>query len=127
MRRILFLSFCCLLALPPALSAADEEGLRPAPFLPSWRLLSNEGKQQFISGYLQGWKDAVRILEVAIMYLKENPDRGVQALENIKQIYEIRELPPDELVKQIEMFYADPAHRDAPLSRAVTAAKAKMR
>jgi len=123
----------CSLVLPallaPAIAAAqsgDSGGPGESAFLPAWKLLGQQEKQQFISGYLQGWKDAVKILDIVISYVKENPERAARALESIKEIYEMRGVHADQFVHEIDLFYSDPVNRSAPLSKAITAAKAKV-
>ena len=143
MRRTAFHLLICIAACTTAASlsaenqdagqrratAADQAGgqAEDSSFLPAWKLLEQQEKQQFISGYAQGWKDAVKIIDIVISYVKENPERAERALESIKEIYSMSGVRPDQLVHEIDVFYSDPANRNAPLSRAITAAKARAR
>ena len=116
-----------LLLFAPLRAAAEisDEIAEESSFLPAWKLLGQQEKQQFISGYLQGWKDAVKILDIVITYVQQNPERAARALQSIKGIYEMPGARPDQLVHEIDVFYSDPANRNAPLSKAITAAKAR--
>ncbi|MGI6525310.1 MAG: hypothetical protein ACOX2O_08505 [Bdellovibrionota bacterium] len=105
---------------------AEESTKDDSPFLPAWRLLNNNDKQQFVSGYQQGWKDAVKIIDIVIGYLKTNPAEGAKALEQIRNIYNLSTIKTHTLVHEIDLFYANPQNNTAPLSKAVTAAKTKL-
>jgi hypothetical protein len=95
-------------------------------FLPTWKLMSDEEKQQFIAGYLQGWRDAAKVTDIAISFVKSNPQRAIASLEGIKELYNIREIRPSEVTQEIDLFYADPSNSNAPLSKAITAARARI-
>jgi len=96
---------------------------RPTSFLPVWKLMSRTEKQQFIAGYIWGWKDAAKVIEIAISYIKDNPREAVEGLERIKALYSRPELKPGPLVEAIDRFYADPANHGAALSRAISAVR----
>jgi hypothetical protein len=105
-----------------AIPVLAEEKKEPS-FLPTWKLLNKEGKQQFMAGYLQGWRAASRVTELATDYIRENPDNAVSSLESLSSVYEASSLPPDTLVMLIDQYYSDPANQSASLSMAVTAAR----
>ena len=92
-------------------------------FLPTWRLLSVEQKQQFISGYLFGWRDAARITRIAAEYVRENPQKGLESLENIQSLYHFSDIKPAVMVSAIDTFYAEPKNNNASLFMAITAAQ----
>ena len=94
-------------------------------FLPVWRLLSQEQKQQFVSGYLHGWQDAAIVIGIAISYVRENPGNAVEGLKKIQAIYNLSSLKPDTTTQAIDEFYSNPANSRAPLSMAITAARNK--
>lgn len=95
----------------------------PHPFYPTWKLLSPAEKQQFVAGYIQGWKDAERVTDVAISYVKENPGKAVDGLERIRSLYDLGDLRPALLASAIDEFYRDPDNLNGGLSQAVSAAK----
>ena len=97
---------------------ADSSG-----FVSTWRLLKHEQKDQFVAGYLHGWQDAAKVTDIAIQFVEENPEKAVEGLVKIKQLYKIKGVKAAELVKEIDDFYSDPANAGAPLSMAVTAAR----
>lgn len=97
------------------------------PFYPTWKLLSNEEKQHFIAGYLQGWSDARRVTDIAINYIKENPQKAVEGLEGIKKIYDLTALGPEAVVREVDSFYNEHSNQNASLSAAITAAKSTLR
>ena len=99
-------------------SWADSSG-----FQTTWKLLNRDQKEYFISGYIHGWQDAAKVTDIAIEFVEQNPEKAVEGLQRIKQLYKIRGFKTDELVKAIDEFYNDPTNSQAPLSMAVTAAK----
>jgi len=115
----------CVGASPELCSAAD--GSAESPFLPTWRLLNSEQKQQFIAGYLFGWNDAARITEIVAGFVKENPEQAQRGLEKLKNLYDLREMKPTSIAREVDLFYADPANGNAGLSLAVTFAKGRLR
>jgi hypothetical protein len=92
-------------------------------FAPTWKLLHTAEKQQFLSGYLYGWRDAAKVIDVAISYVHANPERAVEGLQGIKSLYNLSGLKPTQLVDSIDQFYTDPENQSAPLSAAITAAR----
>jgi len=119
------LAFCAVLFSPLALPAEDlsSEG----SFLPTWKLLNSESKQQFISGYIQGWRDAQRVTEIATSYVKENPSKALDGLQKIQSLYDLGGIKPETMVKAIDAFYSSTENRRATLSQAVNAAKVALR
>lgn len=97
-----------------------------ASFSPTWKLLRNEAKQQFISGYLFGWRDAKKVTEIAIEYVKENPGNAVNGLERVRGIYDMEGLTADSVVRELDKFFAESDGKDATLSQAVTAVRMRM-
>ncbi|MCB0333248.1 MAG: hypothetical protein KDD55_07090 [Bdellovibrionales bacterium] len=93
------------------------------PFLPTWRLLTKEQKQQFISGYVQGWRDAGKVTDVALDHIRKNPEQAVKALESIQNIYELSHLGPDLLAREVDDFYAEPDNSQASLSVAISSSR----
>ena len=111
------------LALPAA--HADDRG--EPPFQPVWELLNRQEKQQFIAGYLFGMRDAATMTGVVREFLRENPTSAPESLDRIKSLYQdMASGKPDALAKEIDAFYKDPANHEAPLSRAITAARNKL-
>ena len=106
----------------PAAPEAQQSDA-PASFLPVWKLLTHEQKVQFVAGYLHGWQDAARVIDIAIAYIRENQKSAVEDLEKVKTVYDLSTLRSESLVQGIDEYYADPGHSGSPLSAAVTAAK----
>lgn len=100
--------------------AIEEEG---GPFLPTWKLLTDEAKRQFVAGYLHGWSDAAKVTDIAIDYVRGNPEEALDGLKRLKQLYNISGVQAEQLSEGISQFYADPENAGAPLSKAVTAAR----
>lgn len=115
---LIFLASFIALGLPA--SALETE---QADFGPTWKLLNTQEKQQFISGYLHGWKDARVVTDIAAKYVRENPDQAVQGMEKIRELYNLSDLRPEGLVRQIDAFFQQPENSRASLSRAISAAK----
>ena len=94
-----------------------------SPFYPTWKLLSSAEKQQFVAGYIQGWRDAGRVTDVAIAYIRENPGKAIEGLEQVRSLYDLSDLKPAILASAVDEFFRDPENKDAGLSQAVSAAK----
>lgn len=119
-------TFCRLLVLillvAPAASFA-QSSQSAAPFYPTWKLLSRSEKQQFVAGYTQGWHDAARVTEITIGYVKENPTRAVEGLEQIKRLYDLQDVKPAVLASAIDVYFQQPENQNDGLSQAVSAAR----
>jgi len=107
----------------PAHAFCEDAGPSPNAFLPSWKLLNSQQKQYFMSGYLKGFRDASKVTEIALEYLKQNPQSALQGLTELKNVYDLSELSALELSRQVDVFFADPLNRDKSLSQAVSASK----
>ena len=60
-------------------------------------------------------------------FVKENPTAAQESLERIRGIYEdMGAGKPDSMAREIDAFYKDPRNREAPLSRAISAARNKL-
>ena len=102
--------------------AQAQEKVSP-PFYPTWKLLSPSEKQQFLAGYIYGWKDAERVTDIAISYVKENPNKAVEGLEEIKGLYEFGDIKPALLAAAVDAYFTEPANSESGLSQAISAAK----
>ncbi len=105
---------------PSTLAQTDAKS---SGFLAIWRLLSSQQKLDFVSGYIHGWQDAARVTDVAIMYVRENPEKAVEGLEKIRTVYDLSTLKPDLAVKSIDAFYSNPSNSSAPFSKAISDAR----
>ena len=107
-----------LLGAPTRAIAQSQE-----PFLPTWKLLSGQQKQDFIAGYLHGWRDASRVLDISIEYVRANPTSAVASLEQLRELYDLSHLRPDAVTREVDRFYNDPANREASLGLAISNAR----
>jgi len=122
--------FLCIVALLSASTLRPVEARAnpgDAPFLPTWRLLSADQKQQFIAGYLYGWGDAAKVVDIVIGYVRANPDEAIRGLEKLRDVYGLADLKAASIVREIDQFYADPANGGAGLPLAINAARGKLR
>ena len=120
MKKLLVLALvACLLPL----QAFGETN----PFLPTWKLMTDEQKQHFISGYLHAWRDAADVTGIAIGYIKDNPKKAVNSLDTIRGLYDVTGLRPQTLAAELDEFFAEPENKDSSLSKAVTYAKNTLR
>lgn len=92
-------------------------------FMPTWKLMNPLEKRQFLAGYLYGWKDAGHITGIASGFVRENPDRAIETLDEISKLYELSGLKPEILVERVDYFFSDPDNRNASLSSAISAAR----
>ncbi|NMC64310.1 MAG: hypothetical protein GYA55_14190 [SAR324 cluster bacterium] len=119
--RFFFISSVFLLSFfTPFSIKADDNA--PA-FYPTWKLLSPAEKQQFVAGYILGWKDAARVTDIVITYVKENPGKAVEGLEQIKDLYNLGDIKPGLMASAVDEFFNSPENKNAGLSQAVSAAK----
>lgn len=112
---------CLLIAtllLVPFSSGVLAEG-----FASTWKLLSSSQKEQFVAGYLQGYRDASKVTEVTLEYVKENPQRAVDGLETLKRVYFVEGIRPAALVTGLDQYFAAPENQSASFSQAVNAVK----
>ncbi len=108
-------------------AALTESTSAPEPsFSPTWKLLRNDAKQQFIAGYLFGWRDAKRVTEVAIEYVRENPSEAVSGLERIRGLYNMEGITAESMVRELDTFFSESEGKDATLSQAITAARMRL-
>lgn len=107
----------------PALS--DSEPPAVDNFSVTWKHLTDEQRSQIVTGYLFGWRDAARITDIAIDYIKNNPAKAVEGLERIKALYDFSGLQPDVVVKRLNRFYEQPDNRGKPLSAALSSVKSE--
>jgi len=92
-------------------------------FMPTWRLLSQEQKQTFVAGYLHGWRDARRVAEIVGEHLERNPDQVHKSMQAMQGIYDLSELRPEQIVREIDQFYQEPENARAPLSKAISSSR----
>lgn len=94
-----------------------------SPFLPTWKLLNNQEKRQFLAGYFYGWQDAHKVTDVAIDFIRDNPKTAVESLQRIQNLYDLSGLDPATATQDLDKFFSDPDHAKATLSGAITALK----
>ena len=127
--RLRSLSLCGLAAISgwsvPQLFA-ESKVASEASFQPTWKLLRNEGKQQFIAGYLFAWRDAKRVTDVAIEYVQTNPSNAVSGLERIRGLYDMEGLTAESVVRELDTFFATSDGKDATLSQAIVAVRGRL-
>lgn len=102
----------------PSYAAHKEES-----FLPTWKLLNTEQKQQFIAGYLHGWKDAGAVTQVLLEHIEKHPDEAVKSLQTVQSLYDMSSERPSLLAKGVDEFYSDPDNAQSALSKAITASR----
>lgn len=124
----LFISMLTLASAWQPATAQEQDGSKsPSSFLPIWRHLSPEQKRNFISGYVQGWRDASVVTDIALTYVRQEPQQAITGLERLKAVYDLSDVNPSDLVPEIDRFYADPTNSQAALSLAISAARAGAR
>ena len=92
-------------------------------FYPTWKLLDSQQKQQFIAGYMMAWKDAANVTDLAIKFVKTNPDKALDGLQSVRRVYDLSSMRPETLSQQIDAFYESPANRQFTLTQAISFAK----
>ena len=104
---------------------ATAEDLSEPPFGPTWELMNRIEKQNFIAGYLYGMKDAATMTRVLGDFVRDNPTAAAESLERLRTIYGgLADGKAPSVVEGIDRFFKNPENRQAPLSRAITGARA---
>lgn len=128
MKNFLSVVVALALALPvlfaPLSGRAEDD---KSSFLPTWKLLNPQEKQQFMAGYLYGWRDAAKVTEIAINYIKENPQKAIEGLESIRALYDVSHFNSSAIAHEVDSFFQDSDNRDASLTAAISYAKSKLR
>ncbi len=118
MKNIIIFLFISLII--PLFASAEGGG---APFLPTWKLMSQRDREQFVAGYIQGWRDASSFTDIAIQYVQESPNEALDSLIQLRKVYEVKDLRPALMSEAINDFFKDSSNENAPLSQAVSYAK----
>ena len=110
---------CLFLALILGVaSIAYAEG-----FAATWKLLTPTQKEQFVAGYLQGYRDASTVTDVTLDYIKQNPQRAIEGLETLKKVYFVEGVRPAKLVEGLDQYFAAPENQGSSFSQAVNTVK----
>lgn len=112
-----FVMFAALICIFSQNVRADE------PFLPTWKLMNQDAKRQFVAGYLFGLKDAENVLDIAIQYIQENPNKAIEGLKKIKSVYQHEDAKPDKIAKAMDEYFSDTANAKSTLATAFQFAK----
>jgi hypothetical protein len=130
LRRSCFATAAFLAALTFNISFTSQNALADddkTSFLPTWKLLNPQEKQQFMAGYLFGWRDAAKVTEIAIGYVRENPQKALEGLESIRSLYDVSKVNSSAMAHEVDTFFQDSDNRDASLMAAISYAKARLR
>lgn len=120
----LLLLVCTVLFVSNAITLQADT---PAAFYPTWKLLKQEDKVQYLSGYMHAWQDAHLTLGIAADYVNQNPESAADSIRRLQRIYDFSSLRPDTLVREIDAYYADGKQQSSSLSQAITAARSRLR
>ncbi len=110
--------------VPPTSAWAEDE---KSGFIATWKLLNPQEKQQFMAGYLYGWRDAAKVTDIAIGYVKENPNKAVEGLESVRSLYDVSRFSSSSIAQKIDEFFQDADNREASLAAAVSYARSRLR
>lgn len=94
-------------------------------FVPTWKLLKSDEKRQFVAGYMYGWKDAAKVIDIAKDFVQQNPRDAISGLEKIKGVYDLTGLKVDTVVRDLDNYFGDPDHRDSTFSQAITTIRSR--
>lgn len=129
MKRALIPSITLSLILPLAtfLPLQSAIGENEASFFPVWKLLQQKEKKVFLSGYQKGIQDSRKIMSILREHIQKNPQSALESLDKINELYQTAELPLEDILQGVAVFYSNPENHDAPLSVAFSASKARLR
>lgn len=117
----LLLLFTCILPLQSATGEYETS------FFPIWKLLQQKEKKVFLSGYQKGLQDSRKIMNIVREHIQQNPQSALESLDKINELYQTAELPIEDLLQGVAVFYSNPENHDAPLSVAFSASKERLR
>ncbi|NBW40030.1 hypothetical protein EBR25_03395 [bacterium] len=120
---LLLLSAFCLTFSPIGNLSADNE----TSFYPIWKLLRQNEKRVFLSGYQKGIQDSRKVIQILREHIETNPESALTSLDRINQLYETADVPVESLLQELTVFYSEPENHNAPLSVAFSAAKSPTR
>lgn len=107
-------------------SAQNSENAQSSAFRPMWRLLSVDGKKQFIAGYLYALEGAEDVTQIVLEYVDKHPEEARSGLEKIKSIYHAKGLSPDRVVEELNVFFDESAGKDATLTQAFAVVRSRL-
>ena len=118
LRQVVLGTVLSVLICPTTVLLAESKMAPEASFSPTWKLLRNDAKQQFVAGYLFGWRDAKRVTDIAIDYVK--------GLERIRGIYDMEGLTAESVVRELDTYFAQAEGKEATFSQAITAVRTRL-
>ena len=89
------------------------------PIYPTWHLMDEAGKKQFLAGYLYGFREARSLGEIAVEYSKSKPQDLEQGLEKLLQHYKLTTLSPDRLAPLLDQYFESPERQQDSLRLAI--------
>jgi hypothetical protein len=95
------------------------------PFAQTWKLMSSIEKQQFVAGYLFGLRDAARMQDVTLNYIRENPAQAVPGIEKIRDLLAAEGVKPDTMVRLVDEYFGDAKNRNATITMAMSLARSR--
>ena len=120
------LVLCSATVLHAEESSSGKQSVGQAIY-PVWKLLTREQKMQFVAGYVQGWKDASKVTDIAIGFVRDNPNEAVSGLEKLKSLYDLSDVSPSLITTQLDGFFARTENQSASLSLAISTARSGLR
>ena len=123
---IMFLALACtVVCLTAPLSTVQAEVPAATPFAETWKMMSSLEKQQFAAGYLFGLRDAARMQDVTLSYIRENPTQAISGIERIRDILSAEGASPDTLVRSVDEYFNDAKNRNATITMAMSRARSQ--
>jgi hypothetical protein len=116
-----------ILSLVTFLPVQSAVGENETSFFPVWKLLQQKEKKVFLSGYQKGIQDSRKIMSILREHIQQNPQSALESLDKINELYQTAELPLEDILQGVAVFYSNPENHDAPLSVAFSASKASLR
>ena len=110
-------SLLLFLTVAATASATSEE----EPIYPLWQHLDQNGKRQFVEGYIAGFRDARVLGEIALEYAKVNPITVQKGLKDILTHYRLTPLGANQLVPLLDEHLSDQKNREQSLRMAINA------
>jgi len=119
------ISLSLVLSLATFLPLYSAVGENETSFFPVWKLLQQREKKVFLSGYQKGIQDSRKVMSILREHIQQNPQSALESLDKINELYQTAELPIEDILQGVAIFYSNPENHDAPLSVAFSASKAR--
>lgn len=92
-------------------SWAESVKIQEIPIYPTWQLMDDDAKRQFLAGYIFGHREARALGEVVVEYLRQNPQADPDDVAGVLEHYRLTSMTSNQLVPLIDQYLKNPEHQ----------------